>query len=237
MHLPGVGTNRYAYSDNFSVNKSDPSGHEAISLTAALAVTGLVAIAVSPVGQQAARQAAEATQKAVDAITAMASKPNSQTAPIATNAPTSTQTESNKAQQGIIVNVYARPGWTAAQVAEAKAHATQANMLAQQATRIGQPFVRGKVSDSARRSANRANRAERAQNPEAFRGKHVGHIPDIAFQSIAPRVAAPMDAIVNSDIGNQSKSVPVGSAVSGFAFSGVSTDSNSPSSEEGDSGQ
>jgi hypothetical protein len=27
MHLPGVGTNRYAYSDNFSVNKSDPSGH------------------------------------------------------------------------------------------------------------------------------------------------------------------------------------------------------------------
>jgi hypothetical protein len=87
MHLPGVGTNRYAYSDNFSINKSDPSGHEAISLTAALAVTGLVAIAVSPVGQQAARQAAEATQKAVgslsakigqaaESLSAMASKPS-----------------------------------------------------------------------------------------------------------------------------------------------------------------
>jgi hypothetical protein len=27
MHLPGVGTNRYAYSDNDPINKSDPSGH------------------------------------------------------------------------------------------------------------------------------------------------------------------------------------------------------------------
>jgi hypothetical protein len=76
MHLPGVGTNRYAYSDNDPITKSDPSGHVVIPVAAALAVTGLVAIAVSPVGQQAARQAAEATQKAVDAITAMASKPS-----------------------------------------------------------------------------------------------------------------------------------------------------------------
>jgi hypothetical protein len=72
MHLPGVGTNRYAYSDNDPINKSDPSGHVVIPVAAAVAVTGLVAIAVSPYGQQTARQAAEATQKAVDAIAAMA---------------------------------------------------------------------------------------------------------------------------------------------------------------------
>jgi hypothetical protein len=29
MHLPGVGTNRYAYSDNDPINKSDPNGHAA----------------------------------------------------------------------------------------------------------------------------------------------------------------------------------------------------------------
>jgi hypothetical protein len=232
MHLPGVGTNRYAYSDNDPINKSDPSGHVVIPVAAALAVTGLVAIAVSPYGQQAARQAAEATQKAVDAITAMASKPNSQTAPIATTAPTSTQTESNKAQQGIIVNVYARPGWTAEQVAEAKAYAAQANVLAQQAMQMGQPFVRGPVPKSIRREADQQALQARVSKPSTFQGKVVGHVPDTTFVGVAPRAFAPMDAIVNSSLGRQAQNTPYGTVASGFAFAGVQGTVSDP---EGDS--
>jgi hypothetical protein len=46
MHLPGVGTNRYAHSDNDPVNKSDPSGH--------FGVVGAVVGAVVGIGVDAA---------------------------------------------------------------------------------------------------------------------------------------------------------------------------------------